>query len=332
MPLIAYKEINFHKATRRIIEQANTIINDWQAKGYSLTLRQIYYRFIALDWFPASWIDEEYNKRHKLPPTTKNTIKNYKKLGEILSDARLGGFVDWDAMEDRTRNLLGLQHWESPEDAIKWLSEQYRIQKDKTQKWRIEVWVEKDALLGIFERVCIEPDMDIAYISLRGYNSQSEMWGAAQRILHYEAAGQKTLVLQFSDHDPSGIDMYRDIRDRLRLFGCNAVIRRMGLTIAQVRKLDLPPNPAKETDIRYEKYVERFGNESWELDALEPDALAALVRKGVKSVREPGKWEATKVKEKREKAKILKFVKKPKKAKKKKPTKKKKTARKAKRK
>jgi hypothetical protein len=332
MPLITYKPQNFHKPTLRIIEQANIIINEWQAKGYLLTLRQIYYRFIALDWFPASWIDTEYNHKHKLPPLTKNTIKNYKKLGGILSDARLGGLIDWDAMEDRTRNLMGLQHWESPEDAIKWLSQQYRIQKDRTQDWRIEVWVEKDALIGIFERVCTEADIDVAYISLRGYNSQSEMWGAAQRIIDYEHAGQKTLILQFSDHDPSGIDMFRDIRDRLRLFGCGAVIRRMGLTIGQVRKLDLPPNPAKETDIRFEKYVERFGNESWELDALEPDALAALVRKGVKSVRNVAKWEAKKAEEKKHIAKLLKFSKPKKKAKKKKTTKKKKPARKTKKK
>ncbi len=317
MPVIEYGKTNFHPPTRKIIEQANEIINDWRAKGYSLTLRQIYYRFIALDWFPASWIDPEYNAKHKLPPTTKNTIKNYKKLGEILSLARIGGLVDWDAMEDRTRNLLGLRHWGSPEEAVKWVADQYRIQKDWKQPWRIEVWIEKDALLGIFERVCTEADIDVVYISLRGHNSQSEMWSAAQRInAYYEQTGQETLILQFSDHDPSGIDMFRDIRTRLRMFHCNAIVRRMALTIGQVRKMKLPPNPAKETDSRFKVYQERFGNESWELDGLEPDALAGLVRRGVASVRNAEAWTKEKAREKKDIAKLIKMTK-PKKAKKK---------------
>ncbi len=321
MPFIEYTKTNFHPGTRAIIKQANQIIDDWRAKGYSLTLRQIYYRFIALDWFPSTWIDPIYNAKHKLPPDTKNTIKNYKKLGNILSQARIAGLVDWDSMEDRTRNLLGLQHWANPEEAIQWLCQQYRINKGNNQRWRVEVWIEKDALLGIFERVCTEANVDVVYISLRGHNSQSEMWGAAQRINAYEKQGQKTLILQFSDHDPSGIDMFRDIRARLRLYGCNATIRRMALTIQQVRKMKLPPNPAKETDSRFKSYEERFGNESWELDGLEPDQLAGLVRNAVKGVRDSGAWEAQKKREQKDIACLLKFTK-PKR--KKKPAKKKK--------
>lgn len=294
MPLITYVDTNFHPYSRKIITQANAIIDAWMKQGYQLTLRQIYYRFIALDLFPEAWIDEEYNKRHHLPPRTKNTLKNYKRLGELMSHARLAGLVDWDAMEDRTRNLLGLQHWDTPKDGLQWLATQYRTQKWTGQKRRIEVWIEKDALLGIFERVCCEPEVDVNFFSCRGYNSQSEMWGAAQRILKYEEAGQQTLILQFSDHDPSGLDMTRDIRERLKTFQCHAVVRRKALNIEQVRKYKLPPNPAKENDVRFSNYARKFGKESWELDALEPSTLAALVRQAVLRVRNPRAWDAAK--------------------------------------
>lgn len=298
MPLIEYVAKNFHPGSRSILEKANKIIEDWMAKGYKLTLRQIYYRFIALDWFPDTWIDEEYNRKHGLAPRTKNTLKNYKKLGELLVDGRLAAKIDWDAMEDRTRNLLGLQHWQSPKDAVQWLATQYRVQKWHGQKMRVEVWIEKDALLGIFERVCCETEVDVEYFSCRGYNSQSEMWGAAQRIIYYEQKyKQRTLILQFSDHDPSGLDMTRDIRERLQLFGCNAIIRRMALNMKQVNQFKLPPNPAKETDIRFAGYAEKYGPDSWELDALEPDVLARLVRNAVMRVRNAAKWKTAKNKE-----------------------------------
>lgn len=310
MPLIEYVETRFNKYSLHILHEANKVIIAWQAKGYRLTLRQIYYRLIATDKIPDSWIDEVYNKAKGLAPRTKNTIRNYKRLGDILNSGRIGGKVDWDAMEDRTRNLLGLQHWDSPEDGLKWLAEQYRIEKWKDgQKYRVEVWIEKDALLGIFERVCCEPNIDVQYFSCRGYNSQSEMWGASQRILYYERERkQQTIILQFSDHDPSGVDMTRDIRARLKMFGCNTIIKRLGLTIEQVRKFKLPPNPAKENDIRFAGYAEKFGNDSWELDALEPDVLASLVRNAVLRIRNKVAWNAALEVEAQQKARILSFA------------------------
>ena len=63
---------------------------------------------------PDSWIDAEYNRKHGLPADTKNTLKNYKRLGDVISDGRLAGMIDWDAIEDRTRNLLSSPHWSSP--------------------------------------------------------------------------------------------------------------------------------------------------------------------------------------------------------------------------
>lgn len=305
MPFIEYTPIRSQKATLDILEKANKITDSWRAKGFTLTLRQIYYRFIALDIFPADWIDPEYNKKHGLPPNTKNTLRNYKRLGDILVAGRRGGRIDWDAMEDRTRNLLGLQHWVSPENGLAWLSDRYRIQKWVSQKVRVEVWIEKDALLGIFEKICCKPEIDVEYFSCRGYNSDSEMWGASQRILWYaKEKKQHTLILQFSDHDPSGLDMTRDIRDRLKLFQCKATIKRIALNLAQVKKFKLPPNPAKETDIRFKSYAEKFGNESWEIDALEPDYLSDLVRREVMRIRNKKRWARETSREKKQQAAI----------------------------
>jgi hypothetical protein len=85
--------------------------------------------------------------------------------------------------------------------------------------------------------------------------------------------------LYLGDHDPSGIDMTRDIRERMALFSCNAEIdvRRLALNKDQVELWNPPENPAKETDSRFENYRDQFGDKSWELDAIEPKKLVALV-------------------------------------------------------
>jgi len=295
MPKIAYVENRFQKATLDIIEKANRIIDDWQAKGFKLTVRQIYYRFIALDWFPASWIDDAYNAKKGLPKGTKNTLRNYKRLIDILVIGRLGGLIDWTSIEDRTRSLKGMSHWDTTKEYLDSVRNAYRLDKWATQKVRFELWFEKDALSGIAQHIATQDDIDVQFFSSRGYNSESAMWAAAQRLNWYrEELGQDTVILQFSDHDPSGIDIGRDIKDRFDLFNCPVTVKRMALTIAQVRKFKLPPNPAKENDIRFAGYVEKFGNESWEMDALEPDYMNDITRKAILGARDEKDWNAKK--------------------------------------
>ena len=80
------------------------------------------------------------------------------------------------------------------------------------------MWVEKDALFGIVERICSQ--LDVSFFSCRGYVSQSEMWSASQRLLDKSKKHEKIVLLHLGDHDPSGKDMSRDIVDRLRIFEC----------------------------------------------------------------------------------------------------------------
>lgn len=280
-PRICYTERNFSAGSLATIEKANEIIADYEAQGYDLTLRQLYYQFVSRDLIA-------------------NKQSEYKRLGGIINDARLAGLIDWNSITDRTRELRNLAHWESPSSIVNAVAEQYRIDKWATQPCRVEVWIEKDALVGVFERVCQE--LDVPLMSCRGYTSQSEMWVAAQRLQRHTGGEQEVVVLHFGDHDPSGIDMTRDIRERLELFGTNLDVRRLALNMPQVEQYDPPPNPAKETDSRFAGYIKSYGDESWELDALEPDVLASLVRREVESLREVKPWKAATKQENEQKA------------------------------
>jgi len=264
MPRIKYQDFNFRPASLALIAKANEIIAEYQAQGFDLTLRQIYYQYVSRDLIP-------------------NTQRSYKNLGGVINDARLAGMVDWNAIVDRTRELRDLSHWNGPADIIEACSQQFHIDKWAGQPYRPEVWIEKDALVGVFERVCQE--LDVPLLSCRGYTSQSEMWGASQRLLRYKSKKQTPFILHFGDHDPSGKDMSRDIVDRLELFTDGEVkFQRLALNMDQVERYSPPPNPAKVTDSRAKGYIAEFGDESWELDALEPRVLDALVRSAIASI------------------------------------------------
>lgn len=291
MPLISYINKRFAGTSLEIIETANGIIEDYAAQGYDLTLRQLYYRFVAGDLFPESWRD---------PATgSKNVQGNYKRLGGVINDARLAGLVDWECIVDRTRELRRKTHWNSPEEIVRACADQYSVDRWQYQRHRPEVWIEKDALLGVIEGAC--RSLDVPYFSCRGYTSQSEMWRAGRRMLVYMDQGQKPLVLHLGDHDPSGIDMTRDIRERLDMFTGfkegvypRAEVKRIALSMDQVREHDPPPSPAKITDSRAADYMAEFGDDSWELDALEPAALTGLVEEHVLSVRDEDQWRRAK--------------------------------------
>lgn len=257
MPQTCYVPRDFAPHTGRLIVQANAIIAEYQADGFDLTLRQLYYQFVARDIIP-------------------NSDREYKRLGDVLNNARLAGMVDWNAMVDRTRNLDGPSHWEDPESVIDAAARGFALDKWEGQDYRVEVWVEKEALAGVVERAALS--LDLSFFSCRGYVSQSEMWSAAMRHCEYEADGQEVIVLHLGDHDPSGIDMTRDIQDRLALFGANTQVQRIALNMDQIEEYGPPPNPAKLTDSRGKSYVEAYGASSWELDALDPKTLAALIR------------------------------------------------------
>lgn len=269
-------EKSFLPKSLRIIEQANAIITDYQAQGYTLTLRQLYYRFVAAG------------------NGFENSEKSYDNLGKLISNARLAGRIDWDAIEDRTRNLQGLSHWNNPDSIISSAAHSFRVDKWKNQETVPEIWVEKEALAAIVQRVAKRNDVN--FLSCRGYMSQSEMHEAGLRFVRYLRNKQTPIIIHLGDLDPSGVDMTRDITDRIENFvgyhlGQEVEVKRIALSMAQVEQYEPPPNPARVSDARYSSFLAKYGESSWELDALEPTVLDALMQSAVDSVKDPDEWE-----------------------------------------
>lgn len=279
---IKYSEQKFYSKNIALIEKINSVIEEYQQNGYQLTLRQCYYQLVSRGFI-------------------ENTEKSYKNTGDLINNGRLAGLIDWDAITDRTRNLKKAAHFDSPQDIIFAAANQYKIDKWQNQPNYVEVWIEKDALIDIVQQAC--KPLDVPYFSCRGYCSQSEMWTAAQRFIKKENHKGR-FIIHLGDHDPSGIDMTRDISERLKLFGANVEIRRVALTMEQILELQPPPNPAKITDNRADKYITEFGYNSWELDALPPDYIQNLITTEILNLRDDSLYKIICQQEQEEKATV----------------------------
>lgn len=264
-------EKRFQPASMRLIDTANDILIEYQNQGLAVTLRQLYYQFVARGLLP-------------------NKQKEYKRLGSIISDARMAGLINWSMMEDRTRFLRQESKWDTPADIVAAIADQYKEDLWRTQPYRPEVWIEKDALIGVIEGTCNE--LRVPFFACRGYSSQSAQYETGRRFRQYVQEGQKPIILHFGDHDPSGMDMTRDNDARVNLFTRDGVIvKRLALNRDQIDRYNPPPNPAKESDSRAAEYIREYGDESWELDALEPRVIGRLIRDEINELRDDTAWE-----------------------------------------
>lgn len=280
---------NFNPTSLATIQTVNTILVEYEKQGFRLSLRQLYYQLVARDYIP-------------------NSQRSYKNLGNLVSNARQAGLVDWEMIEDRGRETVLPSHWRNPAHIVRVAAEQFRIDKWIDQPYHVEVLVEKDALSGVLEPTCA--DLDVGLTANKGYSSSSTMYEIGKRLAAHRKEGKEILVLYLGDHDPSGIDMTRDVDDRLnmysRLWG-GVEIKRLALNYDQVELWKPPENPAKETDARYAAYAKQFGESSWELDAVEPVTLSQLVIDAVETVRDDDAWDDALEKEESMRAKLQEF-------------------------
>src|SRR5215471_2627579 len=185
----------------------------------------------------------------------------------------------------------------NPAGIISAAAEQYREDLWAGQRYRPEVWIEKEALLGVVEGVCTE--LRVPYFAHRGNNSQTLQYQAGKRFARYLDQGLIPLVLHLADHDPNGIDMTRDNIKRLALYARHEIeVRRIALNMDQVRPHNPPPSFVKDGDTRTSGYRERFGtDECWELDALSPTLIANLIRTEIEQLTDRLKWRSAQVRE-----------------------------------
>ena len=225
-----------HEKTRQLIETAAAILEEENP----MTVRQVYYQLVSRQ---------------------ENTRSAYNCVCNALAAARREGIIPWEWIEDRLRRPRHVSMWTDLKSFGETVQRSYRRDIWPTQSGYLEVWLEKDALSGIFEDV-----LDPYGVTLnvgRGYDGWSSIYNAAER---YD--GEDVTVLYFGDFDPSGEDMVRSLRDRLDELGSTPDIVKVALTCDDIEQYHLPPDFTKKTDTRSKKFIAKYGDVSVELDAL----------------------------------------------------------------
>lgn len=259
-----------------LLSQIVAVVAAYKEQGLKLTNRQLYYQLVTENIIP-------------------NAEAVYKRICTFLTDARYGGKIDWDDIEDRARNPQKHIEFESIKERIEVAIANFRLPRWSDQDYYVELYCEKQALEGVFKPVADK--FHIYFGANKGYSSASTMYDLAQRIKEQIQNGKRCVILYFGDHDPSGLDMVRDIHKRICEFlvaGDEYIdivgdiednpyfqILPLALNMEQIRKYNPPPNPAKITDPRAKWYIKEYGNKSWELDALKPEVLIRLASNGV---------------------------------------------------
>jgi hypothetical protein len=178
----------------KIIELVNNILQQYEMP---LTLRQIFYRLVANFDYP-------------------NKNSAYCQLSKQLVHARKDGYVDENMIEDRSREFLGGDY--GSDNVEEFLSKQvndflsspkcYSRNRWNDQPEFVVVCVEKDALSRVVSNVA--DSFNVVTLVTRGYASYTYIKQAIERF----PLRKDTIVLHFADHDPSGLDMTRDLEER----------------------------------------------------------------------------------------------------------------------
>jgi hypothetical protein len=276
-----------------LLKTINGIIEEYHKIGLRLTLRQLFYALV-----------------------TRNIILNnkgeYQKLSKILTKGRMAGEVDWSMIVDRGRQIYLPYYCHDPNDAINDTVRQYRLDRQREQYNYVEVMCEKDALSEILRRVTSYYHIRLSIN--RGYSSCSAVYETAKRIKNALEFADTATILYIGDHDPSGLDMVRDVGDRLEEFGCELDVKHIALTTEQVEFYNPPENNLKKDDFgklkdpRGQAYFEEFGNSSWEVDALRPEILDQVVRDAIEEIIDMDKFSLVLEMEEEDKEKLREFA------------------------
>lgn len=218
-----FRSTNFRGASLQKIVQMRQIVDAYSEKGFRLTARQLYYQMVT----------------HNM---ISNTVQSYKNTTNLLADARYAGLVDWEAIEDRGRVPTRQSEWADLPSLVRSAVAAFRLPRWEDQDTYAELWVEKQALAGVLEPLAREHHVTLCVN--KGYSSASAMYAAAKR--YRENSDKDCVLFYLGDHDPSGEDMVRDIRDRLDEFEAPTIdVIKLALTWDQIQQYNPPPNPAK---------------------------------------------------------------------------------------
>ena len=278
------------------LELLDQVLKIIESYNFALTLRQIYYQLVAKQIIP-------------------NQQKYYHQLSRLCVMGRNEGILPEEAFSDRLREVDRLSSWPDLNDFLSTVKRSYHKDKWENQDCYIEIWTEKDALRSVLTEVTYQYDVNL--MVARGQLSRTEVYRTVER---YKEKSDKECFLYYAgDFDPSGLSIFESIKERISNFGTDILVdifptnhdinfERIALTPEQIKKYQLPSDPAKQTDPNYKNFVKKYGDMVVEIDSLPPDELRNIVKSCIKRNIDYGLLAQVQEIEKEEQIKLDKFI------------------------
>jgi hypothetical protein len=249
-------------ATTELVERAERILSAEQP----MTIRQLFYRLVSVQ-------------------ALENSVPEYKKLSRVMTDARESGQVPFEWIVDRSRPTYAPTVFDNLKAGLTALRNCYRKDYWQEQPTHVEIWTEKDAIIGSIERVTDE--LGVTVRVSRGFTSTTRVHEIASV---FAGIFKPIFVYYLGDHDPSGRAIELDLYDRISRFGPDFQMARLAIRERDIDDFILPPLRIKASDTRAAAFRRKFGNRCVELDALPPEELRSRVRQAIERHIEEEAW------------------------------------------
>lgn len=243
-----------------------------------MTLRGVFYRTVSAG-------------------AVEKTELGYRAVGRRLLALRRDGRVPYSAITDGTRWITKPETHTSLDTMLADAAISYRRALWHDQDVDVHVFTEKDAISGVVLPVTEQWDVPLGV--LRGYCSETFAHNVAAAII---AAGKPVFIYQLGDHDPSGLDAWRDFREKVDGFlrtdrerqgqrgsGSAAVFERLAVNEGQIAEMNLLTRPTKRSDTRARSFV----GESVEVDAIPAPVLRQLISDAITQHLDVDTWALT---------------------------------------
>lgn len=231
---------------------------------HPVTLRGVYYRVVS-----AGAVDKTEN--------------GYRLVGRQLIKLRRAGIIPHAWITDGTRWVTSPTTWRDMDEMLNDAASSYRRALWHGTDDEVMIFTEKDAISGVI--LPITDRWDVPLGVLRGYSSESFAHSVAESIIYTNTSrAGRTFVYQLGDHDPSGVDAWRDFTTKVTAFvnrrpdiAEHVIFERLAVTEAQIVEMNLPTRPTKKKDSR----AGSFEGESVEVDAIPAPLLRELIEDAI---------------------------------------------------
>jgi hypothetical protein len=233
-------------------------------EGQPMTVRHAFYRAVAAGLVRKT--EGEYSHT----------------VDRLLVEMRQSGQMPYEWLVDDTRLPLEPERFSSLEDAIAACLDTYQRNLWDGQPSYVEVWSEKHALSGVLSPVTMK--WHVPFIRSHGYFSKTCLYDRGKVM---EAENRPVTIYYLGDHDPSGADIERNVREEMEARhapGTDLTVKRLAITPEQIDEYGLPRRTTKPTDPRTKKWQ---GGGSVEVDALDPVVLRDLLEEAITSHLDP---------------------------------------------